>query len=102
VQPKVGAKYRSQVGDTEFIVIRAPAADIDLTCGGVPVVAPGETSQAGTSPSADFDEATPIGKRYVDDSGSLEVLVTKGGFGTLAAAGIRMTQKLSKPLPSSD
>jgi hypothetical protein len=102
VQPKVGAKYRSQVSDTEFIVIRAPAGDIELTCGGVPVVTPGETARAGPSPSAELDEATPIGKRYVDDSGSLEVLVTKSGFGALAVAGIRMTQKVAKPLPSSD
>ena len=99
---KVGAKYLSQVSDTEFIVIRAPAAEIDLTCGGVPVLEPDQTPQADISSSAELGEATPIGKRYVDDTGALEVLVTKGGFGTLAAAGVRMAQKESKPLPSSD
>jgi hypothetical protein len=102
VQPKVGARYRSQVSDTEFIVLQAPADDIDLTCGGVPVIAPGETTPADVPPPADLDEETPIGKRYVDNSGSLEVLVTKGGFGALAVAGIRMSQKVTKPLPSSD
>jgi hypothetical protein len=43
-----------------------------------------------------------LGKRYTDEGGSLQVLVTKGGQGTLAVAGVALSVKAAAPLPSSD
>ena len=38
MEVKAGTRLRSAVSDAEVIVIRAPAADVELTCGGVPMV----------------------------------------------------------------
>jgi hypothetical protein len=38
---KPGARFRSAVCDTEVIVIKAPAAQVDLRAGGQPMLAAG-------------------------------------------------------------
>jgi hypothetical protein len=43
-----------------------------------------------------------MGKRYVDDSLPLELLVTKAGEGSLSVGDDEMTLKEAKALPSSD
>ena len=43
-----------------------------------------------------------MGKRYTEDTGALEVLVTKPGAGTLAIGTTPLVLKDSKPLPASD
>lgn len=102
MQIKIGARYRSQVCDTEFIVVRTLPGDLALTCGGHPVIdlkaepAPGLTVESGA------DAGTEVGKRYTDSSGKLEVLVTKAGKGTLALDGQALPVKETKPLPASD
>jgi hypothetical protein len=102
MQMKVGARYRSQVCETELIVVRALPGDVDLTIGGHPAIdlkaapAPGLTLESGA------DTGSVLGKRYTDASGKLEVLVTKGGAGGLALAGEPLPQKDAKPLPASD
>ena len=47
-------------------------------------------------------EGTQIGKRYVDEAGTLELLCTKPGEGSLAVGGTALQIKGAKPLPSSD
>ena len=47
-------------------------------------------------------EGTKLGKRYVDDSGDLELLCTKAGDGSLATGGVLLKLKEAKKLPSSD
>jgi hypothetical protein len=99
---KNGARLRSQVCDTQVIVVRAGTTDGTLTCGGAPMI-----DLTGT-PSADLDlapeaaEGTAIGKRYVDEGDTIEVLATKGGAGSLALDGVPLAIKSAKPLPSSD
>jgi hypothetical protein len=99
---RLGARYRSQVCTTEIIVVRAPTTEIDLRCGGQPVIV--ASTLAGTVRPEDADESllagTAIGKRYAD--GGLEVLAVKAGKGSLTADGRLLTIKASKPLPSSD
>ncbi len=51
--------------------------------------------------AADSGE-TLIGKRYVNEDESLELLCTKGGAGTLALDGTPLEIKQAKQLPSSD
>jgi hypothetical protein len=101
---KSGQRLRSQVCTTEVIVVRVPADDLELTCGGSPMVELGADVAAGGKPAPGLDEGTLLGKRYTTDDadGTLELLVTKGGDGTLAGNGVPLVTKESKPLPSSD
>ncbi len=100
---KAGSRWRSAVDTTEVIVVKAPADDLELECGGAAMV---EAADAG-APSGSVDPAhnagTQLGKRYVDDGDAgLEVLCTKAGPGSLAVDGRALVLKEAKPLPSSD
>ena len=101
-QLKAGGRMRSAVCATEVMVILAPQAEIDLTCGGAPIIELGSDPPGGQEISPDAKEGTQIGKRYVNEAGDLELLCTKPGEGTLAVAGAALTIKGAKPLPSSD
>lgn len=97
---KVGARVKSQVCEGEFVVVKAgPDAD-QLSCGGVVVVA--ERADTVRQIEAGHDGGALIGKRYVDDSGTVEVLCTKNATGALALAGTLLTLREAKKLPSSD
>lgn len=60
------------------------------------------TSSAQASPPGATPHVTLIGKRYVDATGTLEVLCTSSGTGELTCDGAPMTLKAAKPLPASD
>ena len=45
---------------------------------------------------------TQIGKRYVDDADTIQLLCTKAGQGTLALDGNPLQIQAAKPLPASD
>ena|SRR3954463_5539785 len=98
---KPGGRYRSQVCETEVIIVRPLPGDVDLTCGGQPIIDHAESASGGT-PAAGLDTGTQMGKRYTEDTGALEVLVTKPGAGTLAIGTTPLVLKDSKPLPASD
>jgi hypothetical protein len=98
---KPGDRLRSAVSDTEVIVIRADGQDVDLTCGGVPVRRADDDSPRGTVEPGHEGQVL-LGKRYVDDGDTLELLCTKPGDGALAAGGSPLQLKSAKPLPSSD
>jgi hypothetical protein len=97
---KPGGRYRSQVDPTEVIVVRPAPGEVDLTCGGVAMVAMTEPVVVGSTLLPEHAEATTMGKRYTD--GRLELLVTKAGAGALAVDGARLAIKDAQPLPSSD
>lgn len=98
-----GSRLRSQVCSTEVIAVQAPAADIDLRCGGEPMVDLKAEIPAGKKPGAGLDTGNQIGKRYTtDEVDGLEVLVTKPGQGTLAIGALPLVLKEAKPLPSTD
>ena len=99
--PRPGDQLASTVCTARVVVIRA-AADRQppvIACGGSPMV---PAASAPPSPSGDAAPATLIGKRYVDASGTLELLCTSSGAGELSCDGVRMTLKAAKPLPASD
>lgn len=98
---KAGTRLRSTTCSTEIIVVKAPAADVEITCAGVPMGDPATTEATAGGPPAP-GTGTAMGKRYVNADGSLEVLCTKPGSGTLAADGEALTLKEAKPLPASD
>jgi len=84
------------------MVIQAPAGEIDVRCGGAPLVALGTAPAAGAAPAAGFADGTQIGKRYVSEGGDLELLCTKAGPGSLSLGDAKLAIKGAKPLPSSD
>lgn len=95
-----GLKLSSAVCSTEVIVV-AGSGDIDLTCGGVPMLAPG--AEAGdASPVDGLTEGSMLGKRYCDDEGAVEVLCTKPGDGSVGIGATALGLKEAKPLPASD
>ena len=99
---KPGTRMRSAVCATEVVVIAAPADDIELTCGGAPLLAEGEAAPAGVALDDAAAGGTQLGKRYTNEAGNLELLCVKRGDGSLACAGVALQIKGAKPLPSSD
>ena len=101
-QLKAGIRIKSAVCATELMVIQAPDGDADLRCGGAPALAMGEESPAGVEIDPEAKGGTQIGKRYVDEGGTLELLCIKPGEGSLSLGGAPLLLKQAKPLPSSD
>jgi hypothetical protein len=99
---KTGTKLRSQVGTAEIIVVKAPAGDVSLTSGGQPMILASETAAEGLTADPAQAEDLLIGKRYTDEAGAIEVLVTKAGVGTVALDGAALAVKQAKTLPASD
>jgi hypothetical protein len=100
---KTGSRLKSQVCDTQVIVVRAPATDVDLTCGGHPLVDVKADGAEGLPLDPAHAGGSPMGKRFTHPTvDGLEVLVTKAGAGSLADAGILLVVKDAKPLPASD
>jgi hypothetical protein len=97
---KPGTKLRSAVCEAQVIVVRAPDAEVELGCGGAPLVA------ADVEPTGQLDptlaEGTLIGKRYADEELGLELLCTRAGEGSLTCNGVVLAIKGAKPLPASD
>lgn len=97
---KPGAQLASTVCTTRVVVVKAPAdRQPAIECGGRPMApaAPG-AKPAPPGPQA----ATLIGKRYVDEADTVELLCTSSGTGALTCDGVPMTIKAAKPLPASD
>jgi hypothetical protein len=101
MQLKPGMRLESQTCATTVMVIRAPAVDVDLCCGGLPMALPG--TAADKSPAVgDQGGGTLMGKRYGSDELGLELLCNKPGPGQLTMGGEPVPLKEAKPLPSSD
>lgn len=97
---KAGTRVKSAVCDTQVMVIKAPAAEYDLQCGGQPMLPP--DGEGGGSVDPERAGGTLMGKRYVNADESIELLCTKGGEGSLVLDGTPMEVKQAKQLPSSD
>ena len=94
---KPGTRLKSPACATEVVVIRCGGGTIE--CGGA-AMAEGHGDAAELNP--DFAGGSLIGKRYVDEAGTVELLCVKPGKGSLAADGVRLVLKEAKPLPASD
>lgn len=99
---RAGARLKSAVCDTQVMVVAAPEGDVDVSCGGAPLIPLDADPPAGASLSPDARDGTQIGKRYVNEDATLELLCTKPGEGSLAVAGTPLKLKEAKALPSSD
>jgi hypothetical protein len=99
---KAGTRLKSAVCNSELMMIVAPAREITLTCGGVPVIELAGEAPTGVSIDPDQKQGTQMGKRYTNEAGDVEILCTKPGEGGLAVDGEALAVKGAKPLPSSD
>ncbi len=100
MQLKAGTRLISSVCSTEAVVVKAPDQDIAVTCGGAPMSTSGDAAAGELSPDA--SGGTLLGKRYVNEDESLELLCTKPGDGSLGIGSYLLSVKETKPLPASD
>jgi hypothetical protein len=99
---KPGARLRSQVDATEVIVVRPPTGDVELACGGHPMIDTQAVPEPGLTASGESG-GTQMGKRYtVEGDAAIELLVTKPGSNGLTVDGVPVVLKEAKPLPASD
>jgi hypothetical protein len=84
-----------------MVVAAQGGGEIELCCGGRPMRDVG-AEPPGDAPDPAFSSGTQLGKRYVNEAGTLEVLCTKPGAGSLSVDGVALALKGAKPLPSSD
>jgi hypothetical protein len=96
VSPTTGTRLRARNSACEIVVIKGPA-DGELRCAGVPMEAAAEPA----GPPAE-GPAVELGKRYVDEAETVEVLCVKPGPGPLSLDDAPLVPKTAKPLPSSD
>ncbi len=97
-----GLKLASAVCDAQVVVVRAPAGDVEVGCGGAPMVPDGEDAPAGAALDDSLGDGPQLGKRYAEEDLGLELLCTRAGSGALTANGAALALKGAKPLPSSD
>jgi hypothetical protein len=95
-----GTRLQSVRCSTQVIVVRGPQGDVDLRCGGAPMTDGAGAAAAGV-PDPAFASGSVLGKRYTDGEG-LELLVTKGGNGSLSVGETPLVVQEAKRLPSSD
>ncbi len=100
VELKPGAKFQSAVCSTQVIVVKG-AGPADLRCGGSPMVGAGSPAIDGVH-SDDASGGTLLGKRYTDESGSIELLCTKAGSGSITVGDSTLDVAQAKTLPASD
>ncbi|MDX2676691.1 hypothetical protein [Streptomyces soliscabiei] len=93
-----GLKLKSAASTAEFIVIRAPGRDVQLTCAGAAL---GPHVPDSTDAPSGADELL-IGKRYRDEESTVELLCTRSGPGPLLLDGRPLAAAAAKALPSSD
>jgi hypothetical protein len=98
---KNGTRLKSQVCDTQVIIVKAADRLDDLRCGGHPMVGLDAAPTDGLTPDPAFADGNLMGKRYVDEDAA-EVLVTKAGAGSLTVGTTALALKEAKPLPASD
>jgi len=98
---KVGARLKSNVCDTEVMIIACADTSLTINCGGQPML-DATANKTGTAIDPAHAAGTVLGKRYVNSAGKIELLCVKAGKGSLDVNGDALVLKDAKPLPSSD
>ena len=99
---KPGSRWKSAVDTVEIVVVRAPATDVELACGGHTMIPLGEEPAQGLEIDPRFATGTAVGKRYADSLTGLEILGSKGGQGAVSVDGRLAELRQAKALPASD
>ena len=98
-QYRPGTRLYSSVCATEVMVIKFNASG-EVRCGGRAMSDAAVPEKGGMDES--LADGTLMGKRYVDDSNTLELLCVKPGAGSLSCGEEPLREKATKKLPSSD
>jgi hypothetical protein len=98
---KPGDRLRGIGCTTEVVVIKAARPEVEIQCGGAPMVSLSDTN-SGEATAATRGEQILVGKRYIDDEVGLELLCTKAGCGPLSIEDRTLTVKTARALPASD
>lgn len=99
---KPGLRLFDVTSAGEFIVVRAPAESVNLTIGGQPAQLTPADRDAVAPPLGDAVVAALLGKRYRDDSETVELLCVRRGANLPAVDGRELHEAQVKPLPASD
>ena len=99
---KPGTRLFSAVCTTEMIAVKAPAGEVDLTIGGAAPVSSAADRDGSGQVADGHGGGVSMGKRYVDDADTVELLCTKAGDGIPALGGVPLVLKEAKALPASD
>jgi hypothetical protein len=83
------------------MIIACADTSVTISCGGAVMLDTSATKTGGTLDAA-HAAGTLLGKRYVNNTGKIELLCVKAGKGSLAVNGEALVLKDAKPLPSSD
>ncbi|HTA03901.1 MAG TPA: hypothetical protein VK802_26210 [Streptosporangiaceae bacterium] len=103
MRARAGTSLISTVDETTIVVVRAPDRELDVRCGGAPMIdAKGPRPDQRQAGVPGGQAGAQLGKRYVNAADDLEVLVTKAGAGSLADGDEVLQMKAAKPLPASD
>jgi hypothetical protein len=104
VDLRAGSRLCSVVDGTEVIVVRPPTSAAVITCGGEPMLPPGDRPDgpADTTGDGPGNGGALLGKRYSDEESGVELLCTKPGSFPLVCDGRPLQVKEAKPLPASD
>jgi len=97
---KPGLRLKSGVCSAEVMIVKG-SGEAGLTCGGAPMLGLDASVDGAQAVAAEMN-GCQVGKRYVNEDQSLEVLCIKPGEGSLAAGGAPLAVKQAKKLPSSD
>ena len=93
-------RLKSVVCSGEGMIVKA--IDVVVTCGGLPMVAVDEQIDDAGDANPDHMYQCLIGKRYINQEETLEVLCIKTGEGSFGVDGQMLVGKETKKLPSSD
>jgi hypothetical protein len=99
---KPGTRLFGARCQTEAIVVRAPDHAVDVRIGGLPALLDAAERTEDQQVSTPAEAAAQLGKRYIDDTGELELLCTKAGSGAFGVSDRLCSVKEAKPLPGSD
>jgi hypothetical protein len=99
---KPGARLISAVCTAELMTVKAPKIELDVTIGGVATITLVAARDASAAIVAGHEGGTLMGKRYVDEADTIELLCTKTGVGAVAVNGELLQLKEAKALPASD
>ena len=98
---KPGTRFRSQVCETEVVVVKVGAGGV-LACGGLPLLPLDAAADGATAIQEGHGGGTLLGKRYTDEATGVEILCVKPGAGALSIDGRLLDLKSAKALPASD
>ena len=97
-----GQKLHSAVCDAQVVVVKAPPDEVEVGCGGAPMLEDGQEATGGAEVDPALGDGPLLGKRYADEELGLELLCSRAGKGALTVDGRPLLVKGAKPLPSSD